>query len=127
MIRAAVGVFAHQPRVRTIGSRRRLILRPDVPAVRNNRTCELPKNLDPCYKTPIIVREYDLIAEWYASERVDQTGVPEAMALVNASARRARARHRVRERPADHRGGRTIVASVFVGIVVAWWFAPPEG
>jgi SAM-dependent methyltransferase len=27
------------------------------------------------------VREYDLIAEWYASERVDQTGVPEATAL----------------------------------------------
>ncbi len=31
---------------------------------------------------PIIVREYDLIADWYASERVDQTGVPEALALV---------------------------------------------
>jgi SAM-dependent methyltransferase len=28
------------------------------------------------------VREYDLSAEWYASERVDQTGVPEALALV---------------------------------------------
>ena len=28
------------------------------------------------------MREYDLIAEWYASERVDQTGVPEALALV---------------------------------------------
>jgi len=28
------------------------------------------------------VREYDLIADWYASERVDQTGVPEALALV---------------------------------------------
>jgi ubiquinone/menaquinone biosynthesis C-methylase UbiE len=27
------------------------------------------------------VREYDLIAEWYSSERVDQTGVPEATAL----------------------------------------------
>jgi SAM-dependent methyltransferase len=27
------------------------------------------------------VREYDLIAEWYASERSDQTGVPEATAL----------------------------------------------
>ena len=27
------------------------------------------------------VREYDLIAEWYASERVDQTGVPEATTL----------------------------------------------
>ena len=27
------------------------------------------------------MREYDLIAEWYASERVDQTGVPEATAL----------------------------------------------
>jgi SAM-dependent methyltransferase len=30
------------------------------------------------------VREYDLIAEWYASERVDQTGVPEATALVSS-------------------------------------------
>ena len=28
------------------------------------------------------MREYDLIADWYASERVDQTGVPEALALV---------------------------------------------
>ena len=27
------------------------------------------------------MREYDLIAEWYASERVDQTGVPEATTL----------------------------------------------
>jgi len=27
------------------------------------------------------MREYDLIAEWYASERVDQTGVPEVVAL----------------------------------------------
>ena len=27
------------------------------------------------------MREYDLIAEWYASERVDETGVPEATAL----------------------------------------------
>ena len=27
------------------------------------------------------MREYDLIADWYASERVDQTGVPEALAL----------------------------------------------
>jgi SAM-dependent methyltransferase len=30
------------------------------------------------------VREYDLIAEWYASERVDQTGVPEATALASS-------------------------------------------
>jgi ubiquinone/menaquinone biosynthesis C-methylase UbiE len=30
---------------------------------------------------PIPVREYDLIADWYASERVDQTGVPEALAF----------------------------------------------
>jgi SAM-dependent methyltransferase len=27
------------------------------------------------------VREYDLIAEWYASERIDETGVPEVLAL----------------------------------------------
>jgi len=27
------------------------------------------------------MREYDLIAEWYAAERVDQTGVPEVTAL----------------------------------------------
>ena len=27
------------------------------------------------------MREYDLIADWYASERVDQTGVPEATSL----------------------------------------------
>jgi SAM-dependent methyltransferase len=30
------------------------------------------------------VREYDLIAEWYASERDDQTGVPEATALASS-------------------------------------------
>jgi SAM-dependent methyltransferase len=30
------------------------------------------------------VREYDLIAEWYASERADQTGVPEATALASS-------------------------------------------
>jgi SAM-dependent methyltransferase len=30
------------------------------------------------------VREYDLIAEWYASERIDQTGVPEATALASS-------------------------------------------
>ena len=30
------------------------------------------------------LREYDLIAEWYASERVDQTGVPEATALASS-------------------------------------------
>jgi SAM-dependent methyltransferase len=27
------------------------------------------------------VREFDVITDWYASERVDQTGVPEALAL----------------------------------------------
>jgi len=27
------------------------------------------------------VREYDLIADWYSNERIDQTGVPEASAL----------------------------------------------
>jgi len=36
------------------------------------------------------VQEYDLIADWYASERVDQTGVPEALALVKALPTRAR-------------------------------------
>jgi SAM-dependent methyltransferase len=30
------------------------------------------------------LREYDLIAEWYASERVDQTGVPETTALASS-------------------------------------------
>jgi len=30
------------------------------------------------------VREYDLIAEWYASERIDQTGVPEATTLASS-------------------------------------------
>ena len=30
------------------------------------------------------VREYDLIAEWYASERDHQTGVPEATALASS-------------------------------------------
>ncbi len=30
------------------------------------------------------VREYDLIADWYASERLDQTGVPEANALASS-------------------------------------------
>jgi len=35
------------------------------------------------------VREYDLIAEWYASERVDQTGVPEATALASSIPRRS--------------------------------------
>jgi SAM-dependent methyltransferase len=30
------------------------------------------------------VREYDLITEWYASERVDQTGVPEVAALASS-------------------------------------------
>ena len=35
------------------------------------------------------MREYDLIAEWYASERVDQTGVPEATALASSIPRRS--------------------------------------
>lgn len=30
------------------------------------------------------MREYDLIAEWYASERVDQTGLPEATTLASS-------------------------------------------
>ena len=30
------------------------------------------------------VREYDLIADWYASERIDQTGVPETAALASS-------------------------------------------
>lgn len=30
------------------------------------------------------MREYDLIAEWYASERLDQTGVPEANELASS-------------------------------------------
>ena len=30
------------------------------------------------------MHEYDLIAEWYASERVDQTGVPEATTLASS-------------------------------------------
>jgi len=30
------------------------------------------------------MREYDVIAEWYASERVDHTGVPEALALAKS-------------------------------------------
>jgi ubiquinone/menaquinone biosynthesis C-methylase UbiE len=35
------------------------------------------------------VREYDLIAEWYASARDDQTGVPEATALASSIPRGA--------------------------------------
>lgn len=35
------------------------------------------------------MREYDLIAEWYASERDDQTGVPEAAALASSIPRGA--------------------------------------
>ena len=35
------------------------------------------------------MREYDLIAEWYASERDDQTGVPEAIALASSIPRGA--------------------------------------
>jgi len=30
------------------------------------------------------VREYDLIADWYASERIDQTGIPETIALASS-------------------------------------------
>ena len=30
------------------------------------------------------MREYDLIAEWYASKRVDQTGVPETITLASS-------------------------------------------
>ena len=36
------------------------------------------------------MREYDLIAEWYASERVGPTGVPEALALASSIPRGAR-------------------------------------
>jgi SAM-dependent methyltransferase len=36
------------------------------------------------------VLEYDLIADWYASERVDETGVPEALALVRTLSPNAR-------------------------------------
>jgi ubiquinone/menaquinone biosynthesis C-methylase UbiE len=40
------------------------------------------------YKTTgFNVREYDLIAEWYASERIDQTGVPEATTLASSISR----------------------------------------
>jgi SAM-dependent methyltransferase len=35
------------------------------------------------------VHEYDLIAEWYASERSDQTGVPEVAALAASIPRRS--------------------------------------
>ena len=35
------------------------------------------------------MREYDLIAEWYAPERDDQTGVPEATALASSISRGA--------------------------------------
>ena len=35
------------------------------------------------------MRVYDLIAEWYASERDDQTGVPEVTALASSISRRA--------------------------------------
>ena len=30
------------------------------------------------------MREYDLIAEWYASQRIDQTGVPETVTLASS-------------------------------------------
>ena len=36
------------------------------------------------------VREYDLIAEWYASVRIDTTGVPEATALASSLPRGSR-------------------------------------
>jgi SAM-dependent methyltransferase len=36
------------------------------------------------------VLEYDLIADWYASERVDETGVPEALALARTLSPNAR-------------------------------------
>jgi SAM-dependent methyltransferase len=36
------------------------------------------------------MREYDSIAEWYASERVDRTGVPEVTALAQSLPRAAR-------------------------------------
>ena len=36
------------------------------------------------------LREYDLIAEWYASVRVDQTGVPETAALASSIPRGSR-------------------------------------
>jgi len=41
-------------------------------------------NCDNASKVEFKVREYDLIAEWYASERVDETGVPEATALASS-------------------------------------------
>jgi SAM-dependent methyltransferase len=37
-----------------------------------------------------MMREYDLIAEWYASERVDPTGVPEVIALAQSIPRGGR-------------------------------------
>ena len=30
------------------------------------------------------MHDYDLIADWYAAERIDRTGVPEVLALSNA-------------------------------------------
>src|SRR5439155_9020807 len=41
-------------------------------------------NCDNARRRGFMVREYDLIAEWYASERVDETGVPEATALASS-------------------------------------------
>ena len=35
------------------------------------------------------MREYDLISEWYASEPIDQTGVPEVTALATSIPRRS--------------------------------------
>ena len=44
------------------------------------------------------MREYDLIADWYASERVTHTGVPESdRARSFHCNRRARSRYRLRE------------------------------
>ncbi len=43
-----------------------------------------PRDVVDCCVEFGAVREYDLITEWYASERVDQTGVPEAAALASS-------------------------------------------
>jgi hypothetical protein len=41
-------------------------------------------------RLPTAVHQYDLIADWYALERVDQTGVPEVMARAQSIQRDAR-------------------------------------
>jgi ubiquinone/menaquinone biosynthesis C-methylase UbiE len=38
------------------------------------------------FRPGVKMHEYDLIADWYASERVDQTGVPEVTALASSLA-----------------------------------------